>query len=262
MVRILFVDDEPNILQGLRRTLHAAARDWDLRFALSGAEALQLLAEQPCDVIATDLQMPGMDGAALLSEVKRRWPSTLRIITSGSCEQGQVVKAVGTAHQYLSKPYDTGTLKQTIERSLRQRTLLGDSALARFVSGINHQPAAVAARPLSADHGRASGRFTVAAAGGRPDHRGRCSQRQGAAGGQLRLLRAVAARFPTSSCEFGPQPPATRPIYGLSSHRNGRSALTLHRLEKIPCMTNAVAIGVSIALGSVAAYHRSGTSYH
>lgn len=140
MVRILFVDDEPNILQSLRRTLRTAASDWEVRFASSGREALQRLEEQPCEVIATDLQMPGMDGAALLAEVRRRWPSTLRIITSGSCAQGQVVKAVGTAHQYLSKPYETSALKQAISCALRLRSLLDDGDLARFVSGIDRLP--------------------------------------------------------------------------------------------------------------------------
>ncbi|MCF6243145.1 MAG: response regulator, partial [Bacteroidales bacterium] len=67
--RILFVDDEPNILQGLKRTLRQQRKQWDMVFTESGQQALELLAEQPYDAVVSDMRMPGMDGAQLLGEV-------------------------------------------------------------------------------------------------------------------------------------------------------------------------------------------------
>ena len=60
---ILFVDDDPNILDGLRRMLRSMRKEWDMAFAQSGQEALDLMAEKPFDVIVSDMRMPGMDGA-------------------------------------------------------------------------------------------------------------------------------------------------------------------------------------------------------
>jgi HD-like signal output (HDOD) protein/CheY-like chemotaxis protein len=139
-LKILFVDDEPNILQSMRRALRGMARDWDMQFAKDGAEAIQMLAQGSFDVVATDLHMPGLDGAGLLTEVQRRWPTTLRIITSGSCAQKEVVRSVGFAHQYLSKPYDAATLKSAIDKAMSLRELITDPGLAGFVSGIQRLP--------------------------------------------------------------------------------------------------------------------------
>ncbi len=63
--RVIFVDDEPNLLGGLRRMLRGR-RDWYCIFADSGPAALELFAEEPFDVVVTDMRMPGMDGAHLL----------------------------------------------------------------------------------------------------------------------------------------------------------------------------------------------------
>lgn len=139
-VRILFVDDEPNILQGLRRALRPRAGAWEMAYAASAAEALGLLEKQPFDVVASDLQMPGVDGAALLGEVKRRWPTALRIVLSGSSEEGSVMRTVHEAHQYVSKPCDVAVLTKVVDRAMKLRALVTDPALAEFVSGIQHLP--------------------------------------------------------------------------------------------------------------------------
>ncbi len=77
--RILFVDDEPQVLQGLRRMLHGQTREWELHFAASGAEALELMAAMSMVVIVSDMRMSGMDGVHLLGEVKRLYPETARV---------------------------------------------------------------------------------------------------------------------------------------------------------------------------------------
>jgi CheY-like chemotaxis protein len=65
-LRILFVDDEPHLLDGLRRSLRPMCKEWNPSFAAGGEEALAVLAREPFNVIVTDMRMPGMDGTALL----------------------------------------------------------------------------------------------------------------------------------------------------------------------------------------------------
>ena len=83
MKRILFVDDEPKVLQGLQRMLRSMRNEWGMEFASSGREALEMLERAPYDVIVTDMRMPGMDGVQLLKEVTKRFPLLVRIILSG-----------------------------------------------------------------------------------------------------------------------------------------------------------------------------------
>ena len=78
--RILFVDDEPLMLQGLRNLLWKDKCRWDLVFASGGEEALALLDSSPCDLVISDMQMPGMDGPELLTAVSTRHPATVRLI--------------------------------------------------------------------------------------------------------------------------------------------------------------------------------------
>src|SRR5258708_18407653 len=84
MMRILFVDDEPNVVHAMRRTMHCMRNEWDMEFVSSGPEALDCLAKNPADVIVSDMRMPGMDGWQLLAEVKRLYPQTVRLVLSGT----------------------------------------------------------------------------------------------------------------------------------------------------------------------------------
>lgn len=114
MKRILFVDDEQKILEGLRRRLHPMRHEWKMTFVTSGAEALETLMACPFDVVVSDMRMPGMDGAQLLAEVMRSYPKVVRIILSGYSDQEQLLKAEGSAHQFLPKPCETDAIKAAI----------------------------------------------------------------------------------------------------------------------------------------------------
>ncbi|MFQ5741304.1 MAG: HDOD domain-containing protein [Acidobacteriota bacterium] len=140
--RILFVDDRPEVLQGLRRVLRPRRHEWDLAFAASGREALRMLAAEPADVIVSDMRMPGMSGAELLHEVMRKYPQTVRIILSGHSESESILQSVGPAHQYLAKPCDAETLKATIGKACKVVQLLAQSEpLRRLVSQVDSLPA-------------------------------------------------------------------------------------------------------------------------
>ena len=138
--RILFVDDEPRVIQGLRRMLHKMGGNWDMTFAEDAREALGLLEGQPFDVIVTDMRMSSMDGAELLREVQRRHPNMVRIILSGLSSHEMVLKAAGSAHQFLLKPCEPELLKRTINRSCTLRDLLENEALGRIVSQTESLP--------------------------------------------------------------------------------------------------------------------------
>ena len=92
--RILFVDDEPNVLQGLKRMLRGMRNEWEMSFAESGPEALETMTKEHFDVVVSDMRMPGMDGAQLLSEVKKRHPHVVRIVLSGQSDKEMVLKSV------------------------------------------------------------------------------------------------------------------------------------------------------------------------
>ena len=102
--RILFVDDEPMVLKGLQRTLRKMRNEWEIAFASNGKEALDILDAHAMDVIVTDLRMPEIDGAQLLTEVKKRHPRVVRIILSGHVKHEMTLKTVQIAHQSLAKP--------------------------------------------------------------------------------------------------------------------------------------------------------------
>jgi HD-like signal output (HDOD) protein len=140
MKRILFVDDEPNVLQGLQRMLRPLRNEWDTAYAGNGQEALSLLAQSPFDVVVSDMRMPGIDGAQLLNEVMKRYPHMVRIVLSGHSDQQSILRSVGAAHQYLSKPCDADTLKNTVARACGLRELLADKTLTELVAQMNSLP--------------------------------------------------------------------------------------------------------------------------
>src|ERR1017187_6368046 len=114
MKNLLFVDDEVRVLQGLQRQLYGMRNEWNMNFKEGGAKALDFMASAPVDVIVTDMMMPGMDGAQLLTEVMKRHPDTIRIVLSGHADREAILRLVGPAHQYLSKPCDAEELRNAI----------------------------------------------------------------------------------------------------------------------------------------------------
>ncbi|MDH3589850.1 MAG: response regulator, partial [Gammaproteobacteria bacterium] len=140
MKRIMFVDDEPMVLTGLRRMLRGLRDEWEMAFLPSGEEALGALAEAPCDVIVSDMRMPGMDGVQLLTKVKSDYPNTVRIALSGHADMEMVLECIGATHQYLAKPCDADTVKTTIDRACALRELLNDEGLQELVTEMGSLP--------------------------------------------------------------------------------------------------------------------------
>jgi HD-like signal output (HDOD) protein/CheY-like chemotaxis protein len=138
--RILFVDDEQNVLHGLQDILRRHRRQWDMVFALGGEAALAELERAPFDVVVSDMRMPGMDGATLLRRVQQEYPNVARLVLSGHAEREAVVRALPVAHQFLSKPCDAQVLRDVIERTCTLQTLLHDDTVRTIVGRLDRLP--------------------------------------------------------------------------------------------------------------------------
>lgn len=140
MKRILFVDDEPQMLDGLRALLRPQRKRWAMVFVASGEAALAELGRAPFDVIVSDMKMPGMDGATLLERVQERFPGVLRIALSGYAEMETALRTVPVAHQFLMKPCDAQVLESTLDRICNLQSLIHDDAVRAYVSKIQKLP--------------------------------------------------------------------------------------------------------------------------
>lgn len=114
---LLLVDDEPSILSSLKRLLRREG--YEILTAASGAEALDILATHPVDVIVSDHRMPGMSGVELLSAVRELYPDTRRIILSGYADTSTLADAInrGAVWKYICKPWDDAVLKAEINHA-------------------------------------------------------------------------------------------------------------------------------------------------
>ncbi len=118
--RVLAVDDEPNILRALNRSLYGAV---DLATAVGPEQGLHLLeSEAPFDVVLSDMRMPGMDGVRFLQAVAERWPRTVRILLTGmgDSDSSDAARASGAIHRVLAKPCPAEELKAAIAEATRQ----------------------------------------------------------------------------------------------------------------------------------------------
>ncbi len=140
MKRILFVDDERNILDGVRRLLYTQRRRWDMHFVLSGEEALAACDIKPFDVIISDMRMPGMDGATLLGHIRDRFPQTARLILSGYSEVALATRAAPVAYRVLAKPCDGIELQTAIDRILTLQDIFGTPELRSIIGSIGELP--------------------------------------------------------------------------------------------------------------------------
>lgn len=138
--KILFVDDEPNILAGLKRMLRSMRREYELYFAESAMEALDVMEGTEFDVVVSDMRMPGMDGAQLLTEIQDRHPYVIRIMLTGQADEKSVLSTVGVVHQFLAKPCNPEHLKGILQRASGLHELISHPSVRKIVSGIDTLP--------------------------------------------------------------------------------------------------------------------------
>jgi len=139
-LNILFVDDEPNVILGLKRMLRPLRNEWNFFFALSGKEALEILDETNIDVVVSDMKMPKMNGAELLRKVKENYPSVIRFILSGHSDMDLSLKASRIVHQFIAKPIEAEELKYKISNSYKLFKILENEHLRKIINGIGTLP--------------------------------------------------------------------------------------------------------------------------
>jgi len=138
--RVLFVDDEPIALQALENRLHQQRQSWEMVFAEGPEAALAALQQGHFDVVASDLRMPQMDGAELLTRVRDLYPGTARIILSGP-ETGELAaRALPVAHQFLDKSCEVEALRSVVDRACHLLGLLQSARLRELVGRLQLLP--------------------------------------------------------------------------------------------------------------------------
>ncbi len=117
---LLFVDDERSVLSSLRRLLRREG--WNLLFAESAVEGMELLRQHEVDLVVSDMRMPQIDGATFLKKVRQDYPHTVRIMLTGYADRASVSRAFSDAeiHELVSKPWDDEELKQILRDALEQ----------------------------------------------------------------------------------------------------------------------------------------------
>jgi len=119
--KILLVDDEPRVLQALRRSLK-----WDghqVFTATSAHDALQLMLVDPVDLVISDNMMPGVTGIELFSQLHKAWPDTVRVMLTGLSDHEVALRALeqGAIFRFLTKPWDDVDLRITVRQALAHR---------------------------------------------------------------------------------------------------------------------------------------------
>jgi HD-like signal output (HDOD) protein/ActR/RegA family two-component response regulator len=138
--RVLFVDDERQVLEALRDALRPYRDQWAMSFVRNGREALELLGSERHDVVVSDLLMPELDGATLLERVRDRHPTAVRIVLSGHADLDMVARAAGVAHRLIAKPCDTVDLARVIEGSCALQQMTARLELRGCVAGASSLP--------------------------------------------------------------------------------------------------------------------------
>lgn len=118
---VLLVDDEESILNSLRRLLRG--QPYQVLLASSGAQALEIMAQQRIDLVMTDARMPNMDGATLLAHIHDLYPNTTRILLTGYADLPTIIKAIndGQIHRYISKPWNDDEMLLTLRQVLQHQ---------------------------------------------------------------------------------------------------------------------------------------------
>ncbi|MBX3427766.1 MAG: HDOD domain-containing protein [Pirellulales bacterium] len=139
-LRVLIVDDDRESLDRTQRMLRAYRRDWEMEFCLGAAAGLDSLAQKPYDAVVADLNMFGVDGAEMLGCVRDLYPDAVRLLVCPPEKSAALVKSLGVAHRYLSKPVDVGLMRESIARAAMLGRRLRKPGVKGLVSQIDKLP--------------------------------------------------------------------------------------------------------------------------
>jgi DNA-binding NtrC family response regulator len=131
---VLIVDDDPPVVEALRRTLHREG--YRLFVAYDAAQALSVLENESVDVLVSDLEMPEMNGLELLARVRAQWPEVVRIVLTGGGSLESAISAInqGEVHRYLTKPWSNDQLREMMRATMARLEALRGPARAQVLS--------------------------------------------------------------------------------------------------------------------------------
>ena len=146
-VKILCVDDEPNVLNALRRLF--LDEDYEILTAGSSEAGLQILEGERAQLIISDYRMPGMNGVEFLKNVCGRWPETIRIVLSGYADISAIVASIneGQIYKFIPKPWNDDELRVTVANAVERYFLAKKNrALTAELQGKNEELAQLNAK--------------------------------------------------------------------------------------------------------------------
>ncbi len=139
--RILFVDDDPQCLEGLRSQAGLFGEDWEPVFLDSAGKGLQAFTLAPFQVVVAGLRMSGMNGTEFLQEVMARYPATVRFLLAAEADRDQALQSIGRIHQFLVKPVDMALLRSAVEFACRHGQRVGNDHVRELIARIGQLPA-------------------------------------------------------------------------------------------------------------------------
>jgi HD-like signal output (HDOD) protein len=140
--RILFIDDEPALLDALERVFRPMQSEFEVQVESSPRAALERLGRESFDVVVADMRMPALDGVSMMNQVMQRAPDSVRLVVSSESEaQPAPRSSVPISHQYLTKGVDADSLKDTVSRISRMRDRMHDENMRALIGEIDGLPA-------------------------------------------------------------------------------------------------------------------------
>ncbi|MBN2684564.1 MAG: HDOD domain-containing protein [Pontiellaceae bacterium] len=141
MKRILLVEPNRNMCEALKMGFRSINHSWDVRFAVTAAEALSINAEHPCDLIASSNELSGeMSGLDLLAELKEISPETIRFLIINESEEGAARGLVDVPQQVLTRPLDLKKFVQQVERAFTLRSVIRSPAVLQLLGKAESLP--------------------------------------------------------------------------------------------------------------------------
>ncbi|WPZ35896.1 response regulator [Thalassobaculum sp. OXR-137] len=137
---LVFLDDDQNFLDGLRRALNKYKNEWNIAFVSTADEAFAKFGDRRVDILISDHDMPGMMGDTVMEVVRQRWPGTVRVMLSGRPIPAIAPLLMGVAHRTFSKPCDPDQLSLYLSRVIVAIRLMKNPLVLELVGGLSSPP--------------------------------------------------------------------------------------------------------------------------
>lgn len=140
MRHLLLVDDERQLLEGLKKALRPWREQWTVETALGGRAALEAVLVKRWDAVVSDARMPEVDGEAVLEFARKQQPTAVRLVLSGQVDAKKAHRLASVSHQFLAKPSDAEAIMAAVEECCRLRDMVENVRVREVVSSLGQLP--------------------------------------------------------------------------------------------------------------------------